>query len=303
MAKRWDMSLGVDWEKMGRNGLDRSELWVRAQKRNGVLWSLLLLGVVLYVVWRFELMKPFRPDNTALFWVSMVWFAGSAVETFNKRMGQCELRGEAPPYMEYRELHAPLFVIQYGLLAYLLYLDWRWAVTLYAVAGNAGQGAHVTVAEEAHRLRLIRVREWRSKDRMTAMGFARGFLARGGDMSARSPARFGIAALNLIGVGMLLYALYGRPPYSFFSILKLVVVAGCVLSAFYVFLRSPVLIVLSVALGICGWVELTGKYRRADWALPNWITACVLVLALVVAVWPLREPVEKRDAQRKSESG
>lgn len=53
------------------------------------------------------------------------------MQTFNKRMGQIAVKGETPPYMEYESLHTPFLLALYGILAYLVFLDWRWALTLY----------------------------------------------------------------------------------------------------------------------------------------------------------------------------
>ncbi len=107
---------------------------VARRDRLGMALPGLLLAVVGCVVaYKFRLLAPFHPGNGALFWTSTVWFGLSAAETFNKRMGQCVMRGEQPPYMEYPGLHVPMLIGRYALLAYLLYLDWRWAGTLYVL--------------------------------------------------------------------------------------------------------------------------------------------------------------------------
>jgi hypothetical protein len=113
--------------------INRAEAAIRADQFRMVLLSLVLVAGAAYAAFRLEFYKSFRPDNVGLFWVSIAWFAFSAIETFNKRMGQIAVRGEMPPYAEYSGLHVPLLIVRYALLAYLLYIDWRWALTLYVL--------------------------------------------------------------------------------------------------------------------------------------------------------------------------
>lgn len=116
---------------MNKQPIDQVSAQTRAAQLRMVMMSLLVVGAAAYVAFRLDLYRPFSPANEGLFWASIVWFALSAIETFNKRMGQIAIRGEAPPYMEYEGLHVPLFVARYGLIVYILYLDWKWALTLY----------------------------------------------------------------------------------------------------------------------------------------------------------------------------
>lgn len=111
--------------------LNRGELMNRRDEGRMTVASLLIFAGLAYAAYRYKLLDSFRPENSALFWLSILWFAVSAVETFNKRMAQYIGRGEAPPYAEYPGLHLPLKLVQYSVLAYLLYLDWRWGLALY----------------------------------------------------------------------------------------------------------------------------------------------------------------------------
>ncbi len=113
--------------------LNRAEIMNRSDQRRMVIMSLVNVAILGLVAYRFKLLDAFRPNNAGVFWLGIVWFALSAMETFNKRMGQMLVRGEAPPYAEYPGLHFPMTIMQYGLLAYLLYLDWLWALTLYVL--------------------------------------------------------------------------------------------------------------------------------------------------------------------------
>lgn len=89
----------------------------------------------------------------------------------------------------------------------------------------------------------------------------------------------GMVLLDLAAIAMLLYALLGDPPYSFFSILKLVVSAACGVTAAMLWRSSKWFLPLCVVLLALGWVELTGKMRRSDWVPYNWATVGALVVA------------------------
>ena len=118
---------------MRDDGPNLAELENRTDQRRVIAMSLLLVAGASYGAYRFGLFAPFRPDNPILFWTTIVWFALSAAETFNKRMGQIQIRGEAPPYMEYPWMHALMLIVRFPLFVLLLYMNWKWALTLYVL--------------------------------------------------------------------------------------------------------------------------------------------------------------------------
>ena len=116
---------------MRNDELNRAELENRSDQRRVMAISLLLVAGASYGAYKFDLFAPFTPDNPALFWTTIVWFSLSAAATFNKRMGQIQRRGEVPPYMEYPIMHGVMLILLVPLFVWLLYMNWKWALTLY----------------------------------------------------------------------------------------------------------------------------------------------------------------------------
>jgi hypothetical protein len=118
---------------MAEKSTNKAELLNLADRRKMMIINYIPLLICALLIYKYDLYLPFSIDNPFLFFVSIAWFSMSAVETFNKRMGQIEMQGEQPPYMEYKGLHVPMLIIRYGTIICLAYLDWRWALTLYIV--------------------------------------------------------------------------------------------------------------------------------------------------------------------------
>lgn len=99
-----------------------------------------------------------------------------------------------------------------------------------------------------------------------------------------------LLGLCLASIGMLLIALFTKPPYPFFAYLKWTVGLTCMLSAWHLLVSR--LWMIGVAVAASGMVQMFGRFRRADWIIPNWLTiilllvvAMVLILSLSKAAW------------------
>ena len=89
----------------------------------------------------------------------------------------------------------------------------------------------------------------------------------------------GVVALTLV---LLAYALHGRPPYAFFSILKWAVVVAAGLGAWAVFTISGRHLPISLCLVLLGGIHLFGRMRRSEWALFDWGALVGLSVAMFV---------------------
>lgn len=92
-----------------------------------------------------------------------------------------------------------------------------------------------------------------------------------------------------VAIAMLGWAMFGKPPYSFFGILKWAVTGASVYLSWVGYRASKafapaVLVLLSVA-----GIHVFGKMRREDWASSNWAAIAALgVAAVVVALFSRR---------------
>lgn len=88
--------------------------------------------------------------------------------------------------------------------------------------------------------------------------------------------------LMAVSVAMLMYAMYGSPPYVYFGALKWVVAATCGLTAWAVYKASAGWAVLSVLLAVSGGIEVFASMRREDWYWFNGATTILLAVSSVI---------------------
>ena len=60
--------------------------------------------------------------------------------------------------------------------------------------------------------------------------------------------KIGICGVSVLAIGLLAYALFGRPPYVFFSLLKVTVAASAGLGAWALFILSKRYLPISLCL-------------------------------------------------------
>lgn len=86
----------------------------------------------------------------------------------------------------------------------------------------------------------------------------------------------------------LAYALFGRPPYAFFSLLKWAVAISSGLGAWALFTENRRYLPISLCLLLLGGIHLFGRMRRSEWALFNWSAVGCLVVLLAILLVHLR---------------
>ena len=103
----------------------------------------------------------------------------------------------------------------------------------------------------------------------------------------------GLIGVAAIAVGMLLYAIYGRPPYAFFSALRLTVTVACFVEAWALFSRSRRYLPVCLFAVIIGAIQLFGRMRRTEWWFFNWCGVLVLGISGVLLIlhrWQAHKP-------------
>lgn len=105
---------------------------------------------------------------------------------------------------------------------------------------------------------------------------------------ANQPSRdwlIGIAWATVVVDAMLLYALFGRPAYAFYGLLRwaIAIVAG--LGCWVLLALSKRTLPIALCLGLVGLVHLFGKMRRHDWLLYD-RAALILMIVLGVMLAP-----------------
>jgi hypothetical protein len=94
--------------------------------------------------------------------------------------------------------------------------------------------------------------------------------------------KIGICGMSCVAIALLLYALFGRPPYVFFSALKWTVAASAVLGAWTLYTQSRRYLPVSVCLLVVGGIHLFGRMRRSEWVTFNWTAVLALTVLIVI---------------------
>jgi hypothetical protein len=100
--------------------------------------------------------------------------------------------------------------------------------------------------------------------------------------------KIGVCGLALVAVALLAYALFGRPPYAFFSLLKYTVALSAGLAAWALWLESKRYLPISVCLLLLAGVHLFGRMRRSEWVKFDWGAAAGLVVVVGILLISLR---------------
>ena len=104
--------------------------------------------------------------------------------------------------------------------------------------------------------------------------------------------KIGICGMSLVAIALLVYALFGRPPYAFFSALKWTVAASAALGAWALYTESKRYLPVSAWLLLIGGIHLFGRMRRHQWASFNWMAAGTLVVLVLILLLGLRRHTE-----------
>jgi hypothetical protein len=99
--------------------------------------------------------------------------------------------------------------------------------------------------------------------------------------------RIGVCGLALVALAFLAYALFGRPPYVFFSLLKFTVAVSAALGAWALYKESKRYLPIAFWLVLLTGIQLFGRMRRAEWAKFDWgavISLLILIIILLVSL-------------------
>ncbi len=97
--------------------------------------------------------------------------------------------------------------------------------------------------------------------------------------------KIGICGVTFVALALLAYALFGRPPYAFFSLLKFTVAISAGLGAWALHAESKRYLPISLCLVLIGGIHLLGKMQRSQWVLFNWgAVVCLLVLVVILLI-------------------
>ena len=100
--------------------------------------------------------------------------------------------------------------------------------------------------------------------------------------------KVGICGVALVALALLAYALFGRPPYAFFSLLKYTVALSAGLGAWALWLESKRCLPISVCLVLLGGIHLFGRMRRSEWTKFDWGAVIGLIVMVGILLVSLR---------------
>jgi hypothetical protein len=107
----------------------------------------------------------------------------------------------------------------------------------------------------------------------------------------------GIVGIGLVAQLLLVYALFGNPPYALYSVLKVAVAVATATSAGALYVLSKRYLPISFGLVLIGGIHLFGKMRRLEWVPFNWAGVVGLALAVVILMISVRGRVGQRPNQ------
>lgn len=97
------------------------------------------------------------------------------------------------------------------------------------------------------------------------------------------------SSLGLAAIGctvftdtLLLWAIFGNPPYAFFGFLRVALGVTAVLVAYIGFQSTKVFAPLSLALVSISYVHFTAKLQRVQWVPFNWAAIGILTISSIV---------------------
>jgi len=97
--------------------------------------------------------------------------------------------------------------------------------------------------------------------------------------------RLGVAGIALVVALMVLWAIVGHPPYSYYSVMKLAVAVGSGFAAYSLWRITPLLAPFSFILLAIAMLHVFGQMRRHEWLPFNWAAVMALtVTAILLAV-------------------
>lgn len=100
--------------------------------------------------------------------------------------------------------------------------------------------------------------------------------------------KIGICGVALIALTLLVYALFGRPPYAFFTMLKYTVAVSAALGAWALYIESKRYLPVALVLLLIGGIHLFGRMRRSQRVKFDWGAIISLLLLVMILLFSLR---------------
>ena len=100
--------------------------------------------------------------------------------------------------------------------------------------------------------------------------------------------KIGLCGVCALALALLAFALFGRPPYFIFSMLRWTVATATGLGAWALYRDSKRYLQASLWLALVGGIHLFGRMRRSQWVVFDWMAALTLFALLVILLVSLR---------------
>jgi glucose uptake protein GlcU len=97
----------------------------------------------------------------------------------------------------------------------------------------------------------------------------------------QSQAKMAISS-SFVAIAMLCWAIFGSPPYAFFTVLKLVVAGSTAYMSYVGFSASKSFLPIAIILVGVGGIHLFSQMHRKEWATFNWAGIISLSIGCVV---------------------
>lgn len=105
-----------------------------------------------------------------------------------------------------------------------------------------------------------------------------------------TPESMGAIGVAVVAMCMLLWAIFGSPPYAYFGVLKWVVGVACLFEASAAWNLNRVLAPIGLVLLTVGAIHVFGKMRREEWVFFNWAAVAGLAVAALLILYFPRGP-------------
>jgi hypothetical protein len=94
--------------------------------------------------------------------------------------------------------------------------------------------------------------------------------------------KIGVCGVALVALVLLVYALFGRPAYPFFAMLRYTVAASIALGAWALYIENKRYLPLALVLLLLTGIHLFGGMGRSEWVKYDWSAAIALIVLAVI---------------------
>ncbi len=95
-----------------------------------------------------------------------------------------------------------------------------------------------------------------------------------------------VAGISGLAILMLLWSIFGYPPYIFFVLMRVIVCIGGLIAAHFLWQKPRIFWLLPAALAVISLIHLTPRLHRDEWLPLNWIALALFAIVLaIIGVW------------------